>query len=735
MRQRGLWVILLLPLLGGPAAGQVDQVDQVDQAAPAGLRQEVRRMIAAARDRVFPALVHIEAATVQYAGGEPLRGRSAGSGVLISPQGHVLTNHHVVLHGVRFDCVLADQRRVAARLVGSDPLTDLAVLQLDLADPALAGRQVPTVELGDSAALETGDYVLAMGSPYSLSRSVTLGIVSNTARIFSPALLGPGRDGMELEPGQRTGLFTLWIQHDALINPGNSGGPLVDLAGRVVGINELGGSGVGFAIPSNLARDVAAALIAHGEVARSTLGVSVGPVPAELEPDGPEEPGQPGQPGHPETGALVEAVHAGGPAARAGLRPGDVLLALDGRPLAVRYPEDVPGLLRRIADLPAGTELKLRLRRGERVSEIAVRTERLGRDREPEAAVRAWGLTAQQLTPRAAARYGLTRNAGVVVTGVRGGGPAQLAQPALEPGDVLSAVDGRPVATLADLLAFLEPAGPAKPGQAGSPERAAADPAGVLVEIDRRGQSLLALLRVPASTVALPAREIPKPWLGIATQPVPPELAEQLGAGAGGYRITRVYPHTAAAAAGLQVGDLVVALNGEDLAPRGLEDAGLLDARVRRLEIGETAVLTLVPAGGKAGDGRQERRVALAGAPLRSAEAGQAQSGDFGLTVREVTFFDRAENGWGEAVQGVLVERVESTGWAEEAGLRPGDLLQQVAGGEVPGIESFSRRLAEVAAARPRSVAFTLRRGADDHFAHVEPDWDGAVSAVSAKEP
>ena len=241
------------------------------------LRGELRRVIGAARDRVFPALVSIRVVTVRYGAGRVLKGQSVGSGTIISAEGHVLTNQHVVQGGRKFICTLSDKREVAARLVGEDPLTDLAVLELELGE--LEGsRDLPVARFGDSGALEIGDYVMAMGSPFSLSRSVSLGIVSNTERVFAGGFGSNDFEAMELEQGQRTGLFTRWIQHDAVISPGNSGGPLVNLAGEIVGVNELGSSTLSFAIPSRLAERVSAALIAEGEVRRSLIGLSFKPI-------------------------------------------------------------------------------------------------------------------------------------------------------------------------------------------------------------------------------------------------------------------------------------------------------------------------------------------------------------------------------------------------------------------------------------------------------------------------
>src|SRR6185295_14845162 len=169
--------------------------------------------------------------------GKETKGGAVGSGTIITPDGYILTNQHVTDNGKKFRVTLADRRELPATLVGEDPLTDLAVLKIN-ADQ-LKGEKLPAAQFGDSDKLIVGDYVMAMGSPLALSRSVTLGIVSNTQRVFTSGMSGDEVEEMELDAG-RTGVITSWIQHDASINHGNSGGPLVNLWGEIVGVNELG---------------------------------------------------------------------------------------------------------------------------------------------------------------------------------------------------------------------------------------------------------------------------------------------------------------------------------------------------------------------------------------------------------------------------------------------------------------------------------------------------------------
>ncbi|MCG8462129.1 MAG: PDZ domain-containing protein, partial [Holophagales bacterium] len=563
--------------------------------------------------------------TVQYSGGKELKGQDVGSGTVIAAGGHVVTNEHVTRNGRRFECTLSDKRRVPATLVGEDPLTDLAVLVLDL--EALGGVP-PVARFGSSADLQVGDVVMAMGSPFSLSRSVSLGIVSNTERVFAGGFGSDDLEELEHDSGQRTGLFTRWIQHDALISPGNSGGPLVNLAGEIVGINELGGGAHSFAIPSDLAASITRELVENGEVERSWLGLSVKPIQR----SGLDE------------GVLISSVTVEGPAAKAGVEAGDVLLELDGEPLTVRFAEEVPVLLGRFASLGVGSEQRLKLRRGGEVFERTVIAERLERDVGIERAFHAWGFTAREITSKMARDLRLASTEGVLITGVRRAGPAEQAEPAVGRGDVLLRLAGQPVGGLDDLVRLY-----------GEKAAAGAEPEPMLLELDRRGKNLLTRLEASGESAGDPPRELPKGWLGVATQPILGDLAGELDLGERrGFRITRVYPGTRAEEAGLRVGDLVVTLDGEEIAPRGYRDASTLERRIRATAIDSTVQLGLVR-----GAERLTLPVVVERTRLGRDEARRHTDRNFELTVRELTFFDRDENRWDPELRGVVVENVE----------------------------------------------------------------------------
>jgi serine protease Do/serine protease DegQ len=339
---------------------------------------------------------------------------AAGSGVIVDAKnGYVITNAHVVKDAREVVITLKDNRRLPAKLVGADPGTDIALLQI-------APAKLVDTKWGDSDALRVGDFVVAIGNPFGIGQTATSGIVS--------AL---GRSGLSMEG------YEYFIQTDASINPGNSGGALINLRGELVGINSAiigpsgGNVGIGFAVPSVLARAVMEQLIRFGEVKRGRLGISMQDVAG-------------GE------GAQVADVQGNSPAAQAGLKTGDVVIALNGRPV-----RGAAELRARLSVVPVGESVDLRVQRG---SEAQVLRARIG---ELEKGQLAGGQTLRELPGAAVApaeRKGLPgRNRAVLVTGVEAGSPAFVH--GLRAGDLIIGVNQRRVTSVAELAKALQGSG------------------------------------------------------------------------------------------------------------------------------------------------------------------------------------------------------------------------------------------------------------------------------------
>ena len=335
-----------------------------------------------------------------------------------------MTHGHVVEHATKVTVTLEGGAEIPARIVGRDPATDLAVVRLQRVPPGLV-----VARLGNSDALDVGDWVLAIGSPLGLDQTVTAGIVS-----------GKGRVGPHVQmSGDRVRHY---ISTDAMINPGNSGGPLVNLDGEVVGINTLintgPGGAYGFAIPINDATRVTKTLLAGGHMRYPYIGVEIGDV-AKVPPDEREKLG----PNPPDRGAFVSEVKQGTPAAKAGLRPGDVITAIDGKALST--PADV---IDAVSARPIGSTVVVKVFREGKPEDVRVT---VGELPSPDSEVAAdesgsSGMALQTVTPELAESLGLpAQTHGAAVTDVTTGSPA--ARAGVKPGDVVVEVDRQPVAT------------------------------------------------------------------------------------------------------------------------------------------------------------------------------------------------------------------------------------------------------------------------------------------------
>ena len=385
---------------------------------------DLQQEVLAARNKVMPALVHIEPVRKIFSTGESRHALVTGSGFIFSPEGYILTNHHVVENAEKVTCTLSNKKKLPAEIIGSDPYTDVAVIRLDMQEWGEA--PLPFVNLGDSDSLEVGQFVLALGSPLGLSRSVSMGVVSSIDRYFE-------------DQGQMLSPYNLWIQTDAAINPGNSGGPLINLEGKVVGINARGvfmAENLGFAIPINLAREVSQKLMANKKISRSWIGIELQPV-KDLR-DYLQKPDL--------AGVLVSNVDSQSPADKAGLRAGDVLLSVNNLEINAEFEEDLPAIRKIISDLPAFKEVQLTMLRDGKKQNLRITPEPEPFQEQPEFDCENWGLVVKSINQSVYRIQNLPDYNGVLVAAVKSGYPAEKA--GLRAGDVIRSVNYEPIKNL-----------------------------------------------------------------------------------------------------------------------------------------------------------------------------------------------------------------------------------------------------------------------------------------------
>ncbi len=359
-----------------------------------------------------------------------MKQQSLGTGFIIDRDGYIITNNHVVDNADEIKVKLSDGREFKAKVVGRDKKTDLALIKI-----SSPFENLPTLPLGDSDQMRVGDWVLAIGNPFGLELTVTQGIISATGRVIGS---GPYDD---------------FLQTDAPINPGNSGGPLVNLKGEVIGINTAivpGGQGLGFAIPSNMAKSVTSQLKEKGKVVRGWIGVTIQTVTPDLATSfGLKE----------AAGALVSDVVAGGPADKGGIKTGDIIVAFDGKNVASST--DLP---RYVAEEPVGKTVSLTVVRDKKELKLTLKVEELtaGRAFVPTGApVQGFGMKVEGISSRLRQQFHLDERAGVVVVGVDPGGLAD--QAGIQPGDVIREVNRQRVGRLADYDRALGMSGTGQP--------------------------------------------------------------------------------------------------------------------------------------------------------------------------------------------------------------------------------------------------------------------------------
>ncbi len=671
------WSLAALFLAGFAAAGCSES---------AGPAMQGNGQIDRAIQAVYPALVRIHVVMTEASEGRFRKMEGAGSGAIISPDGYVITNHHVAGRSARLVCRLADRQEIDATLVGTDPLCDIAILKLKL-DQRKGNTPLPVASFGDSSKLRVGQPVLAMGSPAGLSQSVTLGVVSNLEMIL------PG-GGLTME-GESVGNLVRWIGHDAYIYHGNSGGPLVNMQGQIVGINEMGVAGLGGAIPGNIAKSIAGQIIHNPDhkVKRSYCGLEC---QAMLK--GSANPG----------GVLVSGVKPGSPAALAGIRSGDIMTEFDGGKVHVSVDEELPLLNMTIMTEPIGKKVKVvALRDGKSMTfELALRAREpaIGQDEE----LKAWGITAMNLTLRLTQEMQRANKDGVLVESVRPGGQCSGAKPAIVAGDVIVEVNGRNVRDLAGLRHFTEEL--TQDGQSSSD---------ALVGFERGVRKYLTVVKVgkePAEDKPMQAR---KAWIGVSTQVLTRDLAKALKLeGRSGVRITQVLEGTEARTAGLKVGDVLLTLDGEEISASQVEDEEVFANMVRRHKRGSTAALALVR------DGKNLTvNVKLEDSPRPSSDFRLYENEDFEFAAREMTSFDRQDRKLSGESKGLLIERTDAGGWATLAGMGVGDILLSVDGKEVNDIQALQQTLKAAKQNRAKRLVFFVKRGIHSMYLELEPDW------------
>lgn len=636
--------------------------------------------------RVFPSIVRIEAIRLRPSDGRLTKQWTAGSGVVISKDGYVVTNCHVTEDGDYFRCYLYDGSHIDARLVGQDPLTDLAVLQIDMSLRAKNAPPLVVAKFGDSTKLQAGEEVFALGSPGFLSQSVTRGIVSN------PSLVLPEQTvGRMMLRGEDVGMLVRWILHDARIFGGNSGGPLVDSRGDIIGINEIGLVSLSGAIPSNVAKVVTEQIIKNGKVTRGWSGASVQP---RLEADG--EP----------IGVIVSDIVPESPAAKAGLQPGDIVLSADGHKIEGAEEKAVAHFNRLEASQLPGQDFTVDFVRGGQKQVARVKLTPREAARSDDVELRSWGAVVRDLTQRLTREERLPDARGVWLENIQPAGPSGQAEPNLRRGDVLIAVDGQDISTVADLKARTDKLTADLPNGGMKP---------VLASVRRDGAIISAVVELRNSNPRNPPTQALKAWLGIASQPLTPKLGTRLGIKAdGGARVTRIYPGTKAESSGLKVGDVILTIDGAPVPARRAEDSDVLARLIRQYKADTNAVFSVWREGKT-----MDVPVSLELQPKPTAEMPWWEDQQLEFSARDLAFDDRVRLQLTPEAKGALIESAVPAGWAALAGLRADDVVKKAAGAPIANLADLKAAREKATTAGPSWWVLLVERRGQTLFVEI----------------
>ena len=630
-----------------------------------GAKTVTRAKVEKAINKVYPALVRISVIFETPANGRIVRKGGVGSGTVITPEGHILTNHHVVnKNPVKISVRFSNREELPAELIGTDPLTDLAIIKVDLSK-RIDKTPIDIPKFGNSDLVEVGDPVMALGSPAALSQSVTLGVASNIG------MMAPGGN-FKLD-GEDVGQLVRWIGHDAVIFGGNSGGPLINLEGEIVGVNEVGIGSLGGAIPSNLAKNIASELIETGKITRSWTGMNCRPTLKSSVADG----------------VLVNSVIKDSPADKAGIKPGDIVTQFHGHKIRCNYREEMSDFNNIAFSLPPETEVKMLVNRKGEELPLTMITEERDEVQSISKEVKEIGITIQNLTRVSALHLKRKNKDGVYINSLNPGGAAARSIPAIPAGAVITEVNGNNVKSTEDFL-----------------NEIAKEDNKWLIKYEVGEASYLSVVR-SSEDPGTPPPKSRKTWLGASLQVINRHLKEKIDfKNSYGVRLTKVSKNSPAEKAGLKKGDIITHMDGIGVEASQQQDIANFTNLIQSYKAGEEVTFKVI---------RDKKDMTLKCKLDLSPEENNSIE-NFEDSIFEFSVVHKKKD--------ISVNKVTTGGWASLAGLRSGDKIMEINGIKISDIKSLGTALNNLQDTNAEHAVFFIKRGQYTYFLECSPVWN-----------
>jgi len=628
-------------------------------------------------EKVKPAVVRIYSIIPNFYQGREVKNEVSGSGTIIHKEGYVITNYHVAGKAKYVRCTLSNGEKFDAFYYAGDPLTDIAIVKIINKNR----RSFPVAHFGNSSKLKVGQWVIAAGSPLALSQSITLGIISNLSLVI-PNFFWPFNQ-LKLE-GENVGSMVKWIGHDASIYPGNSGGPLLNLDGKIIGVNEIS-LGLSGAIPGNLARKVASILIQKRAIDRSWIGIEIQPLLETLKV---------------KNGVLIADVIKGSPAEKSGIKEGDIILEINNKKVSVKNIEDIPDFNHMIADLPRNKKIKIVLmREGEKLTKFVkpVKRERFYLN---EREIKKFGITGRNISSLEAIELGRNNTEGVVITSVSPGGPAGEAKPSLKKKDVIVEINGKKIKDLSDIFK--------------STDKISGETS-LLISFERGKEKLLTILNIKEKVESEIIPQVKKSWLPVSIEVIDEKIRKKLGINKKGVMITRVFTDKKISCP-LKTGDIIIEIDGEEIPVNYPEDKDIFFETISEYPIGSEIGLTVLR-----NKKIEKFKVKIGKEPEGPDEVKKYTQPLLEMKVRDLCFQDIEKIG--EKKEGVIVDEVKEGGWASVVKVAVGDLIVSINGKKIKSIDDFKREI-EKLIKNNKNIVFSIERGIHHLFIELKPFWE-----------